>query len=188
MPRQPIAPKARSLRPQRFVLSDRCSGACSLNQKNLPGEMASIVLGWFNEGVNNDGIIDRAARLGVKLSNGAIGRHRANHLIREDQLEDFDPSTSKLARVNHIEMLEQIVARGSQTIHQQKISPDLALKAVEMIYRLTSGSQMESFVEAVTAAMAGGVDEDDSEYMTAQEAAQASMDDEERAQGELVEP
>lgn len=183
---KPTPPNTK-LKPRKFYRNEKCSGACSLSVARLPGDMPNIVHGWFEAGKNNQQIVELAARVNVKISNGAIGRHRKNHLDPVDERAPHDPTDLKLDRVNHIEFLEQLVARGATNVHMARVSPELSLKAIDMIYKLTQGSQMESFMEAVSAAMAGGAsDEDDSEYMTAVEAADARMAGEEQAQADVV--
>lgn len=172
------------LKPRKFYRSDRCSSACSLSEQRLPGDLPNIVHGWFEAGQNNEEIIASAAAVGVKISNGAVGRHRKNHLVPMDD-QAPDPTDLKLDRVNHIEVLEQLVARGAKNIHAARITPEMTIKAIDMIYRLTQGSQMDELLGAVTKAMAGG-DDDEGEYLTPIEAAEAKRDADEAAQGEMV--
>ncbi len=172
-----------ALKPRKFYRSEKCTAACSLSPHKLPGDLADIVHSWFEAGYNNDQIIERAARVGTSLSNGAIGRHRKNHMVLVDERAP-DPTDLKLSKVNHLEFLEQLVARGAQNVNVARVSPDLALKAVDMIHKLTQGAQMESFLEAVTAAM-GGL-EDDDVYMDAIEAAEAGRAEDEQAQAEVI--
>jgi hypothetical protein len=67
---------------QKFLINDRCSGKCTLSARNLP--IAEQVHTWFEMGDNNATILTKAQKIGFKLSNGAVGRHFANHLVRED--------------------------------------------------------------------------------------------------------
>lgn len=181
MPRVP--PPNTSLKPRKFFRSDACSNACSLGPGKLSGELPDIVHSWFEAGKNNEQIIELAARVGVHLSNGAIGRHRKNHLVPIDDSIP-DPTNLKLEKVNELEALDQIIARGAQGIHHARITPELLLKAMDMKYKLTQGSAMESLLEHITIAMSGDDDEDD--YLSAQEAAEARMSADEQAQGESV--
>lgn len=148
--------------------------------------MADLVHDWFQAGHSNMKIIALAAEHNVKLSNSSLGRHRKNHLdLLPDAAPEIDPETLRLAKVNHVELLEQIVARSAQSIHRSRITPELGLKAMDMVYKLTQGSAMESFMEAVTSAMAAA-DDDEGEYKTAIEAADAEMAADEQAQGDVI--
>jgi hypothetical protein len=44
--------------PQKFIVSDHCTGQCSLNPRNLP--IATLVHGWYEEGNNNATILKKA--------------------------------------------------------------------------------------------------------------------------------
>ncbi len=171
------------LKPRKFYRNERCSNQCTLGAGRLPGDMVNIVHGWFEEGLNNDAIMAKARMVGVIVSNGATGRHRSNHLV---PIEDAspDPTDLKLQKTNHIEFLEQLVSRGATSVHLARVTPDLALKAIDMIYRLTAGSAMTDMLEAVTAAM--GSEDDETEYMSAIEAAEAKMGGDEQVQAEVV--
>lgn len=179
----PVGVVTNKLQPRKFYRNERCSGQCSVGPGRLPGEMADIVHGWFEAGHNNETIMALAAKVNTKLSNGALGRHRANHLTVVGD-ETPDPTDLRLQKVNHIEMLEQIVSRGAKNIHAARITPELALKAVDMIYKLNAGSQLSDFMQSVTAAM--GAEDDEGEYMTAVEAAEARLGKEEAEQGEVA--
>lgn len=172
------------LQPRKFFRNEKCTAACSCNPVKAPGEIAELIHGWFEAGNNNDTIIALAAKVNYKLSNGAVGRHRKNHLTPHDQA-DPNMGDGRLAKVNHIEMLEQIVSRGAQNIPVARISPDLALKAIDMIYKLSAGNQMSDLMTAVTAAMASD-DGDEGEYMTPVEAVDAKLAADEAAQAETV--
>lgn len=179
-------PITTKLKPARFYRNERCTKACSLNPDALPGEMGDLVHSWFEAGDNNPTIAAKSDALGHHISDGAAGRHRKNHLEPMGD-ESRDPTDMTLVKINHIEFLEQLVARSAQSVHfSSKVSPEMGIRAIEMIYKLTQGSQMDNFMTAVSKAMAGAAEDDESEYMTAIEAAEAHMSADEAAQSEAV--
>ena len=176
------------LKPKSYYRNDKCTSACSIGPGRLGDERAALVHGWFEAGLNNDAIM--AAALAVdenfKLSNGSLGRHRAGHLGVVTDASNRQ-SDGKLGKVNDLELLDQMIARGAQQMAQPgaRVSPEMALRAMEMKFKLTQGSAMDNFLAAVTQVM-GGADESDDDYMTAVEAAEARMAATERAEGEAV--
>lgn len=181
-------PVTNKLQPRGYYRNDRCSAACTLNPRNLPGEVGDLVHQWFEAGHNNEKIIELANKVGAKISNGATGRHRKNHLTLTDTRPDqTDPTNLTLQKVNHQEFLEQLVARANLNAHAARVTPEMGLKAIEILYKMNQGSQMTDFMKAVGEAMANPeAEEDDSEYMTAIEAAEAKVSEDEAAQGEGV--
>lgn len=71
-------------KPQKFIISDRCTGQCSLNPRNCP--IHEQVHGWIEAGDNNPTIQRKASAMGVKISNGALGRHFASHLLKAHEI------------------------------------------------------------------------------------------------------
>jgi hypothetical protein len=149
------APSRRRL-PRRYIISNECTRFCSLNREKLPGEMAETIHGWYEAGLTNGMIQQKAAIAGINLSNGAIGRHASRHLVPVDQAED--PTTVPLPqeRLSDLEILERMIQRGAQNLHHAtfRVSPEQMLKALDMKYRLTQGSPFEKFLEAAYEAMA----------------------------------
>jgi hypothetical protein len=174
------------LKPKKYYRNDKCSSACSIGPGRLGDERATMVHGWFEQGLNNDAIMAAALAISpeFKLSNGALGRHRSGHL--SVAIEPRTPD-GKLEKVNHLDLLEQMIAKGAQNMARPdaRVSPEMSLRAMEMHYKLTQGSAMDNFLTAVTAVMSGA-EENDEDYMTSVEAAEAKMARDEAAQAEAI--
>jgi len=138
-----------------------CTRACSLNPENLPVGVGELVHKWFEEGCNNQEIIDKAFVMGAKLSNGSVGRHRKSHLHRDQPVAEdgSDPD----AKYGEIELLDEMIQAGGRQLKlgQNKVTAEQMLRAIELKMRLTEGSVFD----AMFAAMAGEGDEDLSELM-----------------------
>lgn len=109
--------------------------------------------GWFEEGVNDPTIVHRASQIGLKLSERAVRRHRANHLVPVDQMEDIDPTMvtdPETGGVNDIALLDLIIMKGQETLKLRtaKVSPEMALKAMDLKYKLTQGNAFQDFIDA----------------------------------------
>lgn len=141
------------LKPRRFEISSNCKRICSLNAANLPGRSADLIHGWYEAGDNNAKIVERATLINVKISEGSVGRHRANHLIPVDQLED--PTDSPDEKVNELELLDAIISRGAKDLRLKtaKVTADQALKAIDLKYKLTQGNVLDDFLSAIGATM-----------------------------------
>ena len=160
-----------SKRATRFALSN-CSRKCSLNPNNLPGTTGALIHGWYEDGNNDNTILEKAKVIGVKLSTGSIGRHRANHLTRLDQV-GVDPSFGETGeRKTDLEVLEIMIGRGAQQVElsTSKISAEQLLRAIELKHRLTEGSVFESLFGAL-------VEEGDEAYSAAVDPAEKSEDE-----------
>lgn len=161
--------------PRKYVLLPACTKGCSLNPANLA--IFDIVHGWFEAGQNNATIEKNAATLGVKLSNGSIGRHKGAHLqaVADDHGVAVDPE-KPLDKVDHVKVLEQIIARGAAGIGTWKVTPDMTMKAMEMLYKLTQGNAQQAWLDAMAEAIAG-VTSDDPSIASDDEVAQAGEPD-----------
>lgn len=159
------------LKPQPWVVDTaRCTPGCSLNDRNVP--FPDLLLQWFCDGNNNTEILAKSDALGHHLSNGAIGRHRSAHLLPAHQVGVFDPfEEASDEKVDHIKVLEQIIARGAKGIAVARIGPDMTLRAMDMFYKLTQGNVMDDFMSALTAAVTA--DAEDGSVTSEDEAAQA---------------
>lgn len=135
-----------------------CTRGCSLNAENLPPGIGDLIHGWFEAGRNNSEIIDGGRLLGLKLSNGAIGRHRAAHL----HSVPAEPATSADGRpaekLADLEVIEAVIARGVAQVRLQssKVSTEQLLQAIALKHKLTEGSVFDSMFDA----MSGHEDED----------------------------
>lgn len=183
-----VAVPTNKLKPQKYYRKAECTSACSIGPGRLGDERASMVHGWFEAGMNNTAIMAAALQVDpdFRMSNGALGRHRASHLGVVTGANAKQPD-NKLEKVNHLDLLEQMISRGAQNMAMPgaRVSPEMALRAMEMHYKLTQGSAMDNFLTAVTQVMSGA-DESDEDYMTAVEAAEARMAKDEKAEGEAV--
>jgi hypothetical protein len=152
--------------------------------------MAPLIHSWYEMGDNNKTIVDKAHVMGVKVSEGAVGRHRANHLVplgptlfeprKPDggSIEDggrAEPSP----KVDDLTVLEQIISKGATSIDlaTSKISPEMTIRAIELKYKLTQGSVLENFMSALGETMESSVKPDDPEVKSTDEAAQVAADE-----------
>lgn len=177
------APPTRRLVPRKYTLSERCTGACSMSERALPNNAFAIVHSWFEEGANNDLIHARSKDLlgeGRNLSLGAIGRHRRNHLVPEDQMhtvEELEAMGGTAKPLSDLEILERLIQAGSKALADKKVrvSPEMTMKAMELKYKLTQGNVFQGFLDAVNAAMDGdGGPESEEAVASPDERAQAA--------------
>ena len=173
-----------SREPPRYQLSPRCTRRCTLNPDNQPGTMGVLLHGWFEAGDNNEQIIRKASALGRKLTNGSVGRHRANHLVWWDP--DSDPTAGAggedKPRKSDLEILDQIIGRGAEQIglSTMRISAEQLLRAIELKQKLTQGAIFADFYEAIGAAgdeIAAGQPETPDAGSSAEEQAQQAVSD-----------
>lgn len=124
--------------------------------------MAETIHSWFEAGLTNGAIVEKAGVAGIKLSNGAVGRHAAKHLVPADQVEDPTTLAEPAEKLSDLDILERMIQRGAQSLHLAtfRVTPEQMLKALDMKYRLTQGSPFEKFLEAAYEAMADDEAED----------------------------
>lgn len=135
-----------------------CTRACSLNAQNVPAGTFPMIHGWFEEGVNNPTIIERAKAIGLKLSHGAISRHKAAHLHPLNLGIDNDvPEEPK----TDLQVIEQVIQRGAAQVGMAntKVTTEQLLRAIELKLKLTAGSVFADMY----AAMEGDLGPDDAE-------------------------
>jgi hypothetical protein len=142
-----------------------CSSRCSLSVESLGSGLATTMHGWFEQADTDEQISAKSDQVGHHVSIGAVGRHRANHLLRIGTLADVDLSVDPLEdaeapKVDHVEVLERIIAAGASKISAAKITPDVVLKAMDMHFKLTQGKAIDDTMAAIAAAMAGSVEEE----------------------------
>jgi hypothetical protein len=168
------------LTPRAFRLLDGCTKTCSLSAFQLGPKVAELVHSWYEAGCNNATIVERAENIGVKVSEGAAGRHRANHLEPLDEFEDPTAGDDPKPKVDDLALLDEVISRGAESLRfkTSRVTTEQLLKAMEMKYRLTQGSVWEATLAALGAAMS-----DESE---APDAPEAERSDDERLQA-LVE-
>lgn len=175
-----------SREPRRYQLSPSCTRRCTLNPDNQPGTMGVLLHGWFEAGDNNQQIIHKASALGRKLTNGAVGRHRANHLVRWDPGWDATSPTTEggeeKPRKSDLDILDQIIGRGAEQIDlaTMRISAEQLLRAIELKQKLTQGAIFADFYEAIGAAgdeIASGQPETPDAAAGAEEQAQQAVED-----------
>lgn len=152
-----------------------CTRGCSLNPESLPAGIGQLVHGWFEQGYSNPEIIKAAGLIGVKLSNGAIGRHRSAHLHAAQEAPAFAPGAPPGEKLTDLEVIERIIQSGANqvSLSSAKVSTEQLLAAIALKHKLTEGSVFDSMFDA----MAG--EEDD---LSDLEGEAAVRSDEERAQ------
>lgn len=133
----------------RFAVNEKCRPSCTLNEINLPGQLAGGVHTLYEDGANREKIRNFLLESGVRVSEGAIGRHKANHLI---PLVERGPQAKGKKRT-HLEILEEIIESGGDQLSTKgvRISPEMTMKAIEMHHKLTEGSVWEDFLSAIGA-------------------------------------
>ena len=166
----------------RFVLHD-CSDGCSLGQRKSP--IFQLIHSWFEAGDNNDTIVAKAKDLDYKISAGAVGRHRRVHLSPvhepvgpavEARRRGVRPAEEK-SKVDHLAFLEKVIAKSAQGLEAGgfKISPDMGIKAMELIYKLTQGNAQQNWMDEMNAAIQGITVPNDGSVESPDEAAQAEV-------------
>lgn len=160
------------LKPAKFRV-EGCGDRCNCGPGVLGADRAKIIHGWFEEGLNNDEIAARAKAVDPEwgLSNGSLGRHRANHLRQLVDGEDDAP----VEDLSDIEALRRFIQRGVSQMGKWRIDPGNWMKAVDMYYKMTQGSAMADFFSALSAAASGDnedVDLSDPSLMSEDEADQ----------------
>jgi len=169
-------------KPRRYKIIG-CTKGCSLHDFNLPGVAGIQLHQWYEEGASDATISSRMmSAFDVRVSEGAVGRHRANHLTPEDQLlklqmtKDPAPETGHMRKekVTDVELLDQIIAKGAEYINSSmvKITSEQLLRSIELKHKLTQGSIFQNFFEAIGASME---DEEEGEETNAE--AIASLDE-----------
>lgn len=134
--------------PGKLVLAG-CSRLCSLNVGNMPGGLPELVVKWFEEGATIEEVRLRLLEMGVKVSNGAIGRHRKGHLHPAGVVSHGEAGQGE--KKTDLEVLETIIGRGSQQVDSSstRISAEQLLRAIELKHKLTEGSVFDAMYEAM---------------------------------------
>lgn len=168
-------------RAAKYVLTN-CTAKCSINPRNLPGQIGDLIHQWYEAGDSNAMIMEKLRIMGgPRLSNGALGRHRKNHMTRADQL--VDPSQAPLPeKRTDLEVLEIIIGRGGQQVDlaTSKVTTDQLLKAIDLKHKLTEGSVFDALFGAL-------VEEGDEAFEGGPESPEAVASSEEAAQALPVE-
>lgn len=146
-------------KPARYAISDKCSRLCTLNPSRLPGPLQTTFHSWFEQALTDYEIGVRSDQVGHHVSFGAISRHRRNHLILIETVADIESSDplrpADPGSVDHVSVLERIIAHGSRNIETGKITTELVLKAMDMHWRITAGRQLDATMQAIEDAMSG---------------------------------
>lgn len=137
-------------RAQKYMVNGKCRVTCSLNPVNLPGDASERAHVMYEEGANREQIRLALKEMGISVSDGAIGRHKTNHLdpmVASGTVSDPDRKLSDL------ETLDIIIAKGAQQLEGSsvRISPDMLTRAIDLKYKLTQGNVFESFLGAIGA-------------------------------------
>ncbi len=146
------------LRPRKWDLLASCTPGCSLNAKNITEGNANIIHGWYEQGLGDQQIGANAYELGLSLSAGAIGRHKGNHMRPHTEITETDTISPKMA---DLEALEKILDVGSRQIDSWKVTPSDYFKALDMKYKLTSGSVLQGTLDQLALAEEAMDDEED---------------------------
>lgn len=142
-------------RPPRVYAVVGCTPACGLSVERLGPENARTVHKWFEARVATNRIITRAsAELGIKLTNGAVGRHLSGHLRVEEELTAVEPGEKPEGgkSASDLEVLEGIITAGWKNSGNWRPSIQDTLKAMDMKYKLTQGSVFDEFFDAISGA------------------------------------
>ena len=149
---------AARLRPRKWDLLGSCTKKCSLSEAVLGEDSAKMVHGWYEQGLNDKQIAKNAFLAGITLSHGAVGRHRQNHLEPKGEMRG---SVSTKRRTD-LEIIEDMIQAGGDAAGQFKMTPSETMKAMELKYKLTSGSAFEGMLDALNRA---AMEDDDLEAM-----------------------
>lgn len=135
--------------PRAWRLLDSCHKTCTLSSYQLGPKVAELVHSWYEAGCNNATISERAKQIGVSISEGAAGRHRANHLEPLDEFDD--PTEGEPIKVDDIALLDQVIGRGAESLRFKtaRVTTEQLLKAMELKYKLTQGNVFEGFLAAM---------------------------------------
>lgn len=138
-------------RAQKYMVNGKCRVHCSLNPVNLPGESAQLAHSLYEEGANRETIRLALGELGVSVSDGAIGRHKANHL--DALVADAPGATDPGKKLSDLETLDIIISKGAHQLEGSsvRISPDMLTRAIDLKYKLTQGNVFEAFLGAIGA-------------------------------------
>lgn len=137
----------------RFAINGGCTRTCSLNEVNLAG-YGGDVHQLYEDGGNRETIQAFLMERGVRVSTGAIGRHKQKHL---DPMvvapRGSDEPDRPREKKSHIQILEEIISAGGAQLDTKgvRISPEMTMKAIEMHHKLTEGSVWEDFLSAIGA-------------------------------------
>lgn len=135
----------------RYVVVN-CSRRCSLNFDNLPPGIGELVHKWYEEGANRETIRRRAGEMGAKISDGAIKRHKKDHLmVAPGAVAPRQPRLPDAPKRGDLEVIEAIISRGAEQIDLSgsKVSTEQLLRAIELKHRLTEGSVFEKMYAAL---------------------------------------
>lgn len=155
-----------------------CTRGCSLNPEKLPAGLGQLVHHWFEEGCNDREIIARAAPLGVKLSNGAVSRHRAGHVHAVPVAGETRAEGEPAKQLSDLEVIEAVIQTGAQQVRLSgaKVTTEQLLAAIALKHKLTEGSVFDAMFDAMS-----GFEDDDMSDLEG-EAVDAVRSDEEQAQ------
>ena len=136
------------LLPTEYVVTGACSPTCTIGKVKLGEGRHALVHAWYEQGHNDFKIEELAHAAGFRISHGAIGRHRKEHLLKKSEMSE-DPS---LGTLSDLEAIEAILKKGQTQIPSWKITPTEWFKAMDIKYRMTQGSAFEGTLSAMAAA------------------------------------
>lgn len=128
-----------------------CTRGCSLNAENLPAGLPELIHRWFEEGCNNAEIIARAAPMGSKLSNGAVGRHRSTHLHAAASIGAAIEDGEEPPKQSDLDVVDALIQQGARQVGTAafKVTAEQLLRAIELKHRLTEGSVFDAMYDAM---------------------------------------
>ena len=131
---------------QKLVIAG-CSRRCSMNPGNIPSELNTLIIKWFEDGSTINTVRANAMALGHTFSVGAIAQHRKNHLHNADQVERAADGPPK----GELDILNEMIQAGARQVglDSTRISAEQLLRAIELKQKLTEGSVFDAMYEAM---------------------------------------
>ncbi len=119
-----------------------------LHERHLTPERGEMVHGWYEQGLNDKEIAKNCFGAGFSLGSGSIGRHRANHMEPMGEIRE----SRSVGKRTDLEIIESMIQAGGDRAQQFKMTPSETMKAMELKYKLTSGSAFESMLDMLNRA------------------------------------
>ncbi len=145
----PEAPRARNARakPGKLLISG-CSRKCSLNVGNIPQGLPTLIVKWFEDGATIVQVKQNLFEMGFQAANGAIGRHRKDHLHSAEGVMQIDHNAKPKTE---LEILDGMIQAGAKQVglENTRISAEQLLRAIELKQKLTEGSVFDAMYEAM---------------------------------------
>lgn len=113
----------------------------------MPSGIPLLIVKWFEDGATIEKVRTNLLEMGHRATNGAIGRHRKDHLhpaAMDFQGSDVKPKTE-------LEILDHMIQAGARQVglDNTRISAEQLLRAIELKQKLTEGSVFDAMYEAM---------------------------------------